>query len=339
MALVADLPTLNAPERQRAVSIGVVVLGAALAAPVLLMEGYQLFQASMMLSYAVTLLGLNLLTGWTGQISVGHGAFVALGAYVAAFVMTRFGIPYWLAIPLAACVSFGAGYLFGIPALRFEGHHLALLTFVLAICLPQILKAPALASLTGGVGGITLAKPAPPAWLPISDDLFLYGLSCVVFLVALFFAHNLGRSRIGRALLAIREQPTAASAMGINVPFFKTVTFGVSAGLAGAGGGLSAVLVQYVSPESFSIFLSVSLLVGVVVGGLGKTSGAIYGALFIQYVPTVAESVSKAVPWTVYGALLILLVFLAPNGIAGLVDRLRSAAATSLASSQKGPSS
>jgi branched-chain amino acid transport system permease protein len=320
-----SLPAITTAQTSpRSLGSGTLVLLAALAFPLVAMEGYQLFQVSMMLSYAVTLLGLNLLTGWTGQISVGHGAFVALGAYVAALLMKWFGLPYWLAIPAATIVSFAAGFLLGIPALRFEGHHLALLTFVLAICLPQVLKAPALSGVTGGVGGISFAKPMPPAWLPLDEDLYLYAVSCVVFLIAFYLAWNLGRSRIGRALLAIREQPTAASAMGVNVPFFKTMIFGISAAFAGAGGALSAVLVQYVSPESFSIFLSVSLLVGVVVGGLGWTSGAIYGAIFIQYVPTLAENVSKAIPWTVYGALLIAVVFIAPDGVAGLCAKGRA---------------
>jgi branched-chain amino acid transport system permease protein len=330
MTLLSLHLAAGAPAVRRFPSLGMFALFAGVIFPAFVMEGYQLFQVSMMLSYAVTLLGLNLLTGWTGQLSVGHGAFVALGAYVAAIAMKWFGVPYWAAIPLATVISFGIGYLFGIPALRFEGHHLALLTFVLAICLPQILKAPALAHITGGVGGITLLKPAPPAWFPFDEDHFLYLVSCVVFLIAFYFAWNVGRSRVGRALLAIREQPTAASAMGVNVPFFKTVIFGISAALAGAGGALGAVLVQYVSPESFSLFLSISLLVGVVVGGLGWTSGAIYGALFIQYVPSLAENVSKAVPWTVYGALLIALVFIAPDGIAGLIARASGAARTAL---------
>lgn len=301
---------------------GVLLLGAVVIAPPLLWEGYALFKVSMTLSYAVILLGLNLLTGWTGQLSVGHGAFVAAGAYVAAITMSSLGLPFWAAIPLAAIACFVLGFLLGIPALRFEGHHLALLTFVLAICLPQILKAQGMAGITGGVSGIILTKPVPPAWFGLSEDVYLYCVSAVTFLLAFLVARDLGRGRIGRALLALREHPTAAAAMGIDVPFFKTMTFGISAAFAGAGGALGAVLVQYVSPDTYSLFLSISLLVGVVIGGLGLTSGALFGAVFIQYVPELAENVSSAIPWTVYGGLLIALVFLAPDGIAGTLARL-----------------
>jgi branched-chain amino acid transport system permease protein len=299
----------------------VILLLAATCLPFVL-KGYQLFQVSLALSYAVTLLGLNLLTGWTGQISIGHGAFVAVGAYVAAFAVAKLGSPYVVAILLAIVICFAVGLAFGIPALRFEGHHLALMTFVLAIFLPQLLKAERFVPLTGGVNGITLKKPLPPEWLPVNSDLFLYMISCSILAVGFFLAWNLGRGRIGRALLAIREHPTAAAAMGVNVAFFKIMVFGISAAFAGAGGALGALLVQYVSPDSFTLFLSISLLVGIVVGGLGSVSGALFGGFFILFVPSIAENVSKAMPWTVYGAFLIALMFLAPDGIAGLVGRL-----------------
>ncbi|MFO1363854.1 MAG: branched-chain amino acid ABC transporter permease [Burkholderiales bacterium] len=307
---------------KRAESAAVAVLVAvALAAP-LFLEGFRLFQLSSALVYAISLLGLNLLIGFSGQISLGHGAFMALGAYASALLMLKLGFPYWTAIPLAALICLLVGLLIGLPALRFEGHYLALCTFALAVAAPQLLKAKVLEPFTGGVGGFVLKKPSVPAGLPISQDAWLYGLSLLLFLASSLFVRNLVSGRIGRALVALRDHPSAAMCMGVDIARFKTIVFGLAAFFAGLAGAMGAVLIQFVSPDSYSIMLSISLLVGVVVGGLGSPAGAIYGALFIQFVPNLAESFSKSAPWAIYAVFVIAVAIALPTGMAGLVKML-----------------
>jgi branched-chain amino acid transport system permease protein len=148
----------------------------------------------------------------------------------------------------------------------------------------------------------------------------------VILAIALglfWLAHNLLSGRVGRAIVAIRDQPTAAAALGINLTFVKTATFGLSAAYTGIAGALSALAVAYIAPDSFPSFLSISLLVGVVVGGLGSISGAIFGALFIQFVPNVADELSKSAPWAVYGGMLLALAYVAPDGVMGILQKLK----------------
>lgn len=288
-----------------------------------LLGNYRVFQLTLALAWAIAVLGLNMLTGYNGQISLGHGAFFAIGAYTAAILMDKANMPYWATIPLAGLVCFVAGFLFGLPALRLEGLYLALATFALGVAMPQILKYKALEHWTGGAMGIVIIKPDPPEGMPLTQDQWLYFFT-LAWVVVLFFAGwNLLRGRVGRALIAIRDQPTAAKAMGVNTAMYKSLTFGVSALYTGIAGALSAIAVQFASPDSFSIFLSLTLLVGVVVGGLASISGAIYGALFIQFIPNIADQISKAAPWAIYGVFLIGLMYLMPTGVAGLVRLVR----------------
>jgi branched-chain amino acid transport system permease protein len=288
-------------------------------------SNYRVFQLTLVLVYAIALLGLNMLTGYNGQISLGHGAFYAIGAYVAAVLMDKFGIPYWLTVPVAGAVCLLAGFLFGLPALRLEGLYLALATFALGVAMPQILKARGLEHWTGGAMGIVIAKPdAPAALRRLTQDQWLY-LFVLAWLVLLFvLAWNMLRGGIGRAMVAIRDHPIAAQAMGVNTAMVKSLTFGVSAMYTGIAGALGAIAVQFVAPDSFSIFLSLSLLVGVVIGGLASISGALFGALFIQFVPNFADQISKAAPWAIYGLFLIGFMYVMPTGVAGFLQVLWS---------------
>lgn len=310
------------PVRKPAISLWILLpLLAALAFP-FIVKGYLIFQATMVLSYAIALLGLNMLTGYNGQISLGHGAFYAIGAYTTAILMDHYNIPYWMTIPVAGLVCMVAGYLFGLPALKLEGLYLALATFALSVVMPQLLKYKHLEAWTGGVQGIVLMKPDAPFGLPITPDQWLYLLSLAVVVLMFCLARNLLQSGVGRAIAAIRDNPLAAETMGVDNRHYKATVFGVSAMYTGIGGALSAIAVQFVAPDSFTMFLSISLLVGVVVGGVGTISGAFYGAAFIMFVPSAAEKVSKAAPWAVYGLVLILFVFVLPGGVAGLVRKL-----------------
>jgi len=281
------------------------------------LTNYQVFQVTLVLVYAIALLGLNLLTGYNGQISLGHGAFYAIAAYVAAILMDRYGVPYWLTVPVAGVGCFLVGYLFGFPALRLEGLYLALATFALGVALPQLLKSNFLEPWTGGVQGIVITKPDAPYGLKLNPDQWLYFFTLFFVLIALFLTRNLLRSRIGLAMVAIRDQPIAAEAMGVNTAFYKSLAFGISAMLTGVAGALGAIAVQFVAPDSFTVLLSITLLVGIVIGGLASIPGAMYGAIFIQFVPNVADKISKAAPWAIYGVFLILFMLVLPSGIAG----------------------
>jgi len=311
----------------RRASIAVAVLVAIACVLPFVVSNYRTFQLTLVLVYAIALLGLNILTGYNGQISLGHGAFYAIGAYTAAVLMDRLGAPYWATIPAAGAVCLVAGFLFGLPALRLEGLYLALATFALGVSMPQLLKYHHLEKWTGGVQGIVIAKPEPPAFLreaglQMNSDQWLYFFALAVAAIMFVLGWNLLRGRVGRALIAIRDQHIAAEAMGINSALYKSLAFGVSAMYTGIAGALGAIAVQYVAPDSFTIFLSLVFLVGIVVGGLASISGALYGAIFIQFVPNVADEISKAAPWAIFGLFLIGFVYLMPAGVAGAVRAL-----------------
>ena len=303
---------------RRATSVGVFLL-VALTLPFLL-GGFRLFQFTQVWVYAMVLLGLNLLTGYNGQISLGHGAFYALGGYTTAIMIDRWHVPYGWTIPAAGVLCFVVGFLFGIPALRLEGLHLALATFALALAVPQILKY--FDSWTGGSQGIVLSKPRPPVGVPLTRDQWLYYLALAALLILLVLTSNLLRSRPGRAIVAIRDNPIAARAMGINAALYKSLTFGISASYTGIAGAIGGLAVAFVAPDSFNVFLSITFLVGIVIGGLASVPGVIFGALFIQFVPNYAQEISKAAPWAIYGVFLIGFMYVMPDGVAGFARRL-----------------
>lgn len=280
---------------------------------------YHLFQLTMVVTYACAVLGLTVLTGINGQISLGHGAFFAVGSYTAAILMANYDWPYWATVPAAAVASAILGFVVGFPALRLGGLYLALTTFALAVAVPQILKVNALEGLTGGVQGLSTDKPETPFGLPLSADQWIYLFTLAVGAVVFLLGWNLSRGRLGRAMKAVRDHPTAAEAMGINLAAVKTRTFAVSAMFTGIGGGLSTIAVQFVAPDSFSFPLSITLFVGLVVGGVDSIVGAIFGGAFIEFVPNIANDISKAAPGMIYGLILIIFMFLMPRGVAGLV--------------------
>jgi len=230
-------------------------------------------------------------------------------------------------VPVAGAACFVSGFLFGLPALRLRGHYLALATFALAVAMPQLLKYKHIEQWTGGVQGIVILKPEPPFGWKITPDQWLYLFTLAVTVLMFILGWNLLRGRIGRALIAIRDHPIAAEAMGVNSALYKSLTFGVSALFTGVAGALGAIVVQFVAPDSFTAGLSINFLVGIVVGGIASISGAFYGALFIQFIPNFADQISKAAPWAIYGAFLLLFVYLMPTGVAGFVrwlyERLR----------------
>ena len=284
------------------------------------MSNFRLFQFTQVLIYAIALLGLNMLTGYNGQFSLGHGAFYGIGAYTAAIMIDRWDIGYGWTIPAAGLVCLVVGFLFGRPALRLEGLYLALATFSLALAVPQILKY--FEHWTGGSQGIVLSKPKAPFGLPLTEDQWLYYLTLAITIVLFGLAWNLLRGRTGRAIVAIRDNHIAAEAMGVDNALYKSAVFGISAAYTGIAGALSALAIAFVAPDTFDVFLSISLLTGIVIGGLATISGAVYGALFIQFVPNWAQDISKAAPWAIFGTFLIVFMYVMPRGIAGFVKLL-----------------
>ena len=296
--------------------------------------------------YTIALIGLNVLTGYTGQISLGHGAFMAIGGYTTAILMADHGVKDIWTIPVAAVVTGAAGFLFGLPALRLSGLYLALATFAIAVATPAVIKR--FEGFTGGGSGINLfglpeltASIAPVTVLgqELNFNNWLYYLAWTLVLVLYVLAWLLLRGRTGRAFRAVRDSETAALSSGVDLARYKTLAFAVSAAYAGVAGSLFAIATTFVNPDTFPIALSIFLLVGVVVAGLGSLVGAVAGAIFIYFMQASwAQDMDKAIPdWlpflgdmntsspgapaVVFGVVLILIMFLLPTGVAGLVQR------------------
>jgi len=314
--IVTEAPAVEAvPKRAMTLGTGtsLVMLGLLLVVT-LSVKNFIIFQMRMLLIYGVAVLALNILTGGSGQFSLGQSAFYAVGAYTSAILMEQFNVNYALTLPIAGVICFGFGFLFGQPALRLSGVYLALATFALATAMPQLLKLGYFEKWTGGVQGLVVTKPDAPFGLPISQDMWIYYFTLVITIAIYIFSVNLLRSRSGRAFMAIRDNEIAAAAMGVDVALYKTLAFGVSAGITGIAGGLGAITVQFVAPDSYTITLAISLFLGMVVGGVGWLPGSIVGSAFIIFVPNIAEGISKGLSGAVFGVLLFLVIFLVPHG-------------------------
>jgi branched-chain amino acid transport system permease protein len=320
IGLATNAPSIaKAAPRLHVSPVFLLVLVVVLALP-FAVKGFVVFQLTMVMIYAIAIMGLNLLTGFNGQFSLGHGAFFAVGAYTAAIMMDRYDIGFAWTLPVAALAAFFFGMAVGLPALRLENIYLALATFSLAAVTPGLLKLAPFEGFTGGVQGIVVLKPDAPFALPLTQDQWLYYIAVATGLVLYAVAVNIVRSRTGRAVMAIRENPIAARAMGINTAWYKTLIFGVSAMFTGVAGALSAVTIGYVAPDSFTVSLSIALLVGLVVGGVAWLPGALIGGLFVLFVPNIADEVSKGLSGAVYGVILLAIIYLMPSG-AGAIWR------------------
>lgn len=302
-----------------------VLLGTALALVLpFVLSGFQTLELAYALIFAIAILGLNVLTGFSGQISLGHGAFMAVGAFTAAIGVQRLHLPYALTIPIAGVLCAALGWLIGMGAARLEGIYLGLATFALGVATPDLLKKQT--SLTGGVKGISL----PPITSPVAfltDDQFFY-LVCLLTSAILFvLADNVLSQRTGRAWRAVRDGNIAASAFGVHVGWYKTLAFAVSAAYAGVAGALYGLATAFVSTDAFPFGLSIALLVGAVVGGVGTIAGAIVGGLLTEFLPISAQQLllpinkqfANAAPGAVQGILLLVVLGMARGGLVGLV--------------------
>jgi branched-chain amino acid transport system permease protein len=297
-----------------------------------LVSDFHAFQLANVGIYFIALVGLNVLTGSSGQISLGHGAFMAIGGYTSAILMANHGVRDLWTIPLAGLVAGGAGLLVGLPATRLSGLYLALVTFGIAVSFPQLLKK--FEGFTGGTTGLILNLPAAPFGLHTSSNRWLYYLTWGLALVLAALAWALLRGRFGRALRAIRDSEVAAASSGIDLALYKTLAFGISAFYAGVAGSLFAIATAYVNPDAFPVTLSVVLVVGLVVGGLGSLPGLVLGAAFIVYLPVHSGTLLRwfeqvvpvdvspkapGVPSVIYGAVVILVLLVLPRGAGGLL--------------------
>jgi len=286
---------------------------------------FQLFRLTNILAYAIALLGINILVGYNGQISLGHGAFYGIGAYATALLVVHAGVPHWAAIPIAGALCLAAGLLLGLPLLRLETMHLAMATFAVGAVLPAVAKFKGIDQWTGGAQGLGLDVPEVPFGLPLSFDQWLYLLTLAAVALSFLLAANLLRGRIGRATRAIRDHPLAAQAMGVDTVVYKAAIFGVSAMLAGIAGALAVLSLRYIGPGMCGIFLSFGFLIGSAVGGIATLSGALYGALFLQVIFLAVGATAQTLhTWNlqlIYGLLVIGFLWLNPHGVAGALER------------------
>ncbi len=298
--------------------------GAALAVVLLyvipfVIPGYLVSQFATVLVFAIAIVGINLVTGFGGAITLGHAAFVALGSYTTAILVVRYGWNPYATVPVAALLSWVAGWCLGFPALRLQGLYLALGTLVLSITVPPLLKR--FEAFTGGVQGLNVGNPEAPAFLPIDDSQWIYFLSLAVAAVLYVVARRILSGPLRRALVAARDNQLVGAVMGVDRANLTTATFAMSSLYAGVAGSLYAMIVGFVSPDTFNVMMSLSLFVGAVVGGITSLNGAIIGAMFIQFVPIWASDIDVALGGLVFGCALIVTLVVIPAGIGGLGER------------------
>lgn len=313
----------------------------ALALPYILTAMFGEFQVGRMnraLYLAVAILGVNLVIGYSGLIALGHSAFIGIGAFVTTTLIMDHGWDYWMTIPISMLAAFVVGVLLGIPALRIKGLYLALLTVAFAAVFPTLTKLDkwGIAERTGGVNGRNIdEKIVAPGWVQsilqiddTPDQQAIYKYFIIAGLTALSFwgTRNLIKSRPGRAIIAIRDNETGAAVSGVNLPLYKTLTFGVSASLGGISGVMWAMNSAFVGEQDFGFApLAIPLLVGLVIGGVATLEGGLYGALVFVFVGEFTRNLGLDIlSQSLFGLILILVTFFAPGGIAGFVKMIKA---------------
>ena len=301
-------------------NLGLIALGIGFLIVPFFFKSFVVYQLSVALTYAIAILGLNILMGFNGQISVAHGVFFAIGAYTTAIITSRYGINPFLTIPLSVTIAAVFGLLVGIPALRWQGLPLAFITFGLAVITPPI--ALKLEPITKGAMGISFQKPEVPFGWTLSQDNYLYFVCLAGAVLCVLVARRFLHGNTGRALQASRDNDLIAEALGINLALTRLVTFTVSAAFAGFGGALFSLVNGYVSPESFQMTKSFDFLVGAIVGGITSIGGAFIGALFVIFLPDWSSNISLAGAGIIYAVVLIGMMLVAKDGIVGLMKSL-----------------
>ena len=298
-------------------------------------DAYILYIANLIGFAIIGAVGLNILTGFTGQISLGHAAFVGVGGYTAAILMTRLNFSFWLALPCAGLVAALAGLVIGIPSLRVKGLYLCMATLAAQFIFEFIFIH--WESMTQGIRGINVPSPVLGTF-PLDTEKRFYFLTLVIVILAVGFARNLVRSRVGRAFVAIRDRDLAAEIMGISLFRYKLTAFAISSFYAGVAGALWVSFMRIVTPDHFPFHLSIQYLAMVIVGGLGSVIGSIFGALFMVLTPellnTLSSALSKMIPGVgqmfipmkevVFGALIVLFLIFEPRGLAEIWRRIKA---------------
>jgi branched-chain amino acid transport system permease protein len=299
--------------------LALLALGAVLAAWPWLASRYFVFLASLILVNAVVALGLNLLSGYTNQLSFGHAGFLAIGAYTAALLTLHApALPVVLTLPAAGALTAAVGLAFGVPCLRLSGLYLAMATLAFGFVITEAILN--LDGLTRGADGLRVPV-ARLGGLALATDTARYYLVVVVAVVLVAAAANLVRTRTGRALLAIRESEIAAQASGVPVARYKTIAFGLSAFYTGVAGGLFAFVVGFLSPDAFDVFMSVDFVVMIIVGGLGSVPGSLLGAAVVTVLHDSLAAFQNYRP-LIFGVILIVCMLFMPGGIIGVGARL-----------------
>jgi branched-chain amino acid transport system permease protein len=301
----------------------------------LVADDYVLYVANLIGFAVVGAVGLNILTGCTGQISLGHAAFIGVGGYATAVFITRFGLPFWVALPLAGFVSAGVGFIIGIPSLRVKGLYLCIATLAAQFILEFVFVH--WENVTQGIRGINVPPPSLGGFSFDTERSFYY-ITLVVVIVAVGFARNILRTKWGRAFVAIRDRDIAAEMMGINLFKYKLVSFALSSFYAGVAGGLWVSFMKVVTPEHFPFSLSIQYLAMIIVGGLGSILGAIFGAIFMTLVPELLNVFTSAAQYHIpalgqlfmplkevlFGALIVGFLIFEPHGLAEIWNPIKN---------------
>lgn len=290
---------------------------------------YGMSQLHFILIYSIVGLGLMLLVGFTGQISLGHAAFLAVGAYTEALLQAR-GVPFFVSLPVAALLSGALGWVLGLPALRLKGIYLAIATLAFNIIIEEVLAR--WEGLTGGNSGLHL-KPIELFGVSLADDTSFYYLCLALTVLSILALMNLLRSPTGRAFVAIRDSEISASCMGVNLATYKTMSFALSAAFTGIAGALYAHKVSFISPEQFTLLQSIELITIVILGGVGFIHGAVLGATFVIVLPQMISIAKDYLPYNiagsglqavVFGLVLILFIIFEPLGLYGRWLKVRT---------------
>ncbi|MDQ7782677.1 MAG: branched-chain amino acid ABC transporter permease [Desulfomonilaceae bacterium] len=327
--------------RTKTVLIASVLSLAALAVLPFMVGGYTLYIVNLIAINAIVAIGLNILVGYTGQISLGHAGFFAIGAYSCVLLMVKGGVPFVIALPAAGLISALFGFLLGLPSLRLEGPYLAIATLGFGMAVTQIISH---SEFTGGHMGIEAPRMSfGPFEARTGPQQYAVIMSVAVIMT--IAAVNLMKTRVGRAFVAIRDSEIAAEAMGVNLSWFKTLSFAVSAFYTGVAGALMAFALEHVSAGSFNLILSITFLAMVIVGGLGSVMGAIMGAALLTYLQIKLQIVQEApligpfllevskrffnpaglanIQSIVFGAIMIAIVIFEPLGMHGIYLRIK----------------
>ncbi|MCT9935305.1 branched-chain amino acid ABC transporter permease [Planotetraspora sp. A-T 1434] len=289
-------------------------------------EPFRVGQLTSVLIFAIAISGLNLATGYTGLLSIGHSAFFGLGAYTTGVLVVSYGAAPMSTIPVAVLLCFVLGFVVGLPALRIRGLYLAMVTLAVGVAFPEVVKR--FEDATGGAAGLVIRSRhlAPPAWTGLTvgqRGLWLYWVSAVALLLVLLLIRNLTRSRAGIAMIATRDNEIAAAASGVRLATMKTGVFGLSGAVTGLAGSLFAMYVGALSPDgSFTLLKSIELITGLFVGGAATLLGPVIGALAVVYLPYFTSDLAAGhVSGVLFGVILIVIVFLMPEGVAGVAGR------------------